>query len=89
MGHQLAVKGREGAVKLGYQTAVSLGPWSLTKREAEGYELSASILGMDAFRVSQRPLTFVVTVQSGSWRFPVQSLQIVGSSLTAVVGPKE
>lgn len=89
MAHQLVVSGPEGAIKVGYQLAVSLGAWTLTKREAEGYELSASITNVDTFRASQRPLTFVVTVTSGSWRFPVQSLQIEGASLTAVVGPKE
>jgi len=47
------------------------------------------IVKSDAFKVSQRPLTFVVPVKGGSWRFPVTTLQMTGVSLYATLGPKE
>jgi hypothetical protein len=48
------------------------------------------VLSADAFKVSQRPLTFVVRRPKGvTWRWPVQTLQIDSGSLTASLGPQE
>jgi hypothetical protein len=72
-----------------YHTAASLGPWTMTMGP-EGITLTASVLSADAFKVSQRPLTFVVRRPKGvTWRWPIQTLQTDSGSLTASLGPQE
>lgn len=88
MFREVTVSGAVASLRWSYHQAAALRDWTLTK-VAGGFALSATITTKDTFRVSQRPLVFVVTTQDGPWRFPVQSLQIDGASLTATLGPKE
>jgi hypothetical protein len=73
-----------GKLVWGYHPAAVLRDCTLT-RGAHQWALSATIESADAFRVTQRPLTFVVRND----RWPVQELQMTGASLTATLGPKE
>jgi hypothetical protein len=88
MFQSVTVRGVEGALRWGYQPAGTLGAWTVT-RDGSAWTLSASIVKTDAFRVSQRPLAFEARHAHGVWRWPVQSLQIAGASLNAVLGPPE
>jgi hypothetical protein len=43
----------------------------------------------DTFKLSQRPLVFVVPRQGGTWRWPIDTLQVVAGTLSASLGPQE
>lgn len=87
--NRVTVGGPAGIVRWGYHCAASLGRWTVTQDES-GHQLTAEVVSADAFKVSQRPLTFVVDRQAGAaWRWPVVSLQVTGQTLTASLGPME
>lgn len=84
----IPMKGVAASIGWGYHHAATLGPWNLS--DAGGGQLTAEIVSADAFRVSQQPLTFLVPRPNGQpRRWPITSLQIADSTLTAVVGPQE
>lgn len=84
----VTIRGVEAVLRHGYHVAGTLGPWTVTRGDS-GWTLSASVIKADAFRVSQRPLAFMATHATGTWRWSVTTLQITGASLTAVLGPME
>lgn len=80
----------EGRVRWGYHQAALLRTCLVTwNHDEKVWELSATAASADAFRLSQRPLTFVVAHATGVWRWPVQELQIADGAVTARLGPKE
>lgn len=83
-GNRIAFSGPSGLIRWGYHTAATVGPWTLSNGT-----LTAPIVTCDDFKASQRPLTFVVPQPKSDWVWSVQSLQIAGGSLTAVLGPSE
>jgi len=76
----LTIRGVAAEIRWGYQRAATLGSWTL-----DDQTLTATLLDVDTFRVSQSPVTFVV----GSLVRPLTALQITGGTLTARLGPKE
>lgn len=90
---KLALKGLAGEVRWSYRLAASLREWSLNAEavgDAVRQSLTATVASHDARAVSQQPLVFVVPRPSGQpWRWPIESLQIVDGTLTAVLGPQE
>jgi hypothetical protein len=83
------LRGPEASIRWGYQNAVRLGPWSVENTSGHRV-LTGAIVEADTFRVSQHPLTFIVSRPSGqTWRWPVEQLHIAGASLTATLGPQE
>lgn len=86
----LTIRGVDARLQWGYATAAALTAWTVTKPDDGGpWTLTAAIVSLDAFRVTQRPLVVVVPHATGVWRWPVVELQIVDASLTATLGPKE
>lgn len=84
----LTFKGEAGKLVWGYHEAASLSSWSLIPDDAGGGKLTATVVQMDAFRAAQQPLTFEVPRPKGPpWRWPIHSLQIAGTSLSATLGP--
>lgn len=77
--------GPAGELKWGYYPAATLASWTISG--GESLTLTAKIVSQDTFRVSQQPLTFQPIGRS--WRWAVQSLQIVGDSVTAALAPQE
>jgi hypothetical protein len=89
LSHAVTVKGASGSIRYGYHVAATVGAWTVT-RAGEGWSLQTTLVQSDAFRLSQQPLAFVVTVQGVSWRWPiVGALQKTGSVVSAQLGPKE
>jgi hypothetical protein len=86
--NHIAMKGTEAVVTWGYYQAASLGSWTLSWEGATG-SLTGTVKQSDAFRVTQQPLTFVVQRPNCQWTWPVESLQIVDTQLSAVVRPQE
>lgn len=69
-------------LKWGYHSAAQLRDIVI-----ESGQMKATIESVDDYKVSQRPLWFVLTPTN--WRWPVESLQIEGTTLTASLGPLE
>lgn len=79
----LRFAGHAGEIRWAYHKAADLSAWEIGP-DTNGLKLTATVTNMDAFRVSQRPLTFHVPRPSGTpWVWGITSLQISGSSLSA------
>ena len=89
--NKATLRGPSAEVRWAYHRAADLGPWTMTLLDTHGnVSMTAAVISSDAFRVSQQPLTLVVPRPNGNaWRWPIQSLQIAGSTLTASLGPQE
>jgi hypothetical protein len=91
--HRLTVRGAAGAVLWGHRTAAQLGAWMITKQEqphqAPVWHLAARVTQADAFQCRQKPLTFTAFRDKGLWCWGVESLDLVGDQLHAVLGPPE
>ena len=86
----LRMTGQEATLRWGYYAPAVLHSWTLAKADEDPhYTLTATVVRVNTFQVSQRPLAFVVVTKSGSWRWPILTLQINGTSLHATLGQKE
>jgi hypothetical protein len=87
----MTLRGPSGEIAWGYRGAAVVGPWAMTTTDGgQTVHLTADVVSSDACAVSQSPLTFICRrPEREPWRWPVQSLQIAGTSLTAVLGPQE
>lgn len=85
----VTLTGHAGEVRWSYHRAASLGAWTL-KADGDAIALTAAVRHMDVYRISQRPVTFVVPRQKGpAWCWPITSLQIADGTLSASLGPQE
>jgi hypothetical protein len=83
----LVLEGPAGTseIRWGYHCAIKVGAWTV-----QHGVLTARVLEIDPFRVSQGGLVFVVVRPGGApWRYPVLELAIAGLDLTATLGAKE
>lgn len=87
----LSITGPEAEVMWAYYRAASLASWSIASVPGQDtLSLTARVVGMDDFKVSQQPLMFVVPRPTGQpWRWPITTLQIVDGMLTASLAPQE
>jgi hypothetical protein len=83
----VTVTGATGALHWGYHVAGTLRAWAITKTD-EGLVLTAQIQDLNAFRIKQRPLVFVVAHTHGVWRWPITAAQMADTTLTASLGPR-
>jgi hypothetical protein len=51
--------------------------------------LSAHVTRADAFQCRQRPLLFTAYRDKGRWCWPIETLDLVGDQLAAVLGQPE
>ena len=66
----MRIAGVGGWVRVGYQTAATVGAWTLTRLRSQpeqAYEATASLTSMDAFWSQQRPCTLELMVGSRAW----------------------
>ncbi len=93
MFQHLRVRGQAGAVLWGHRTAAELGAWSIAKQEAPRtrpvWHLSARVTRADRFQCRQRPLLFTAFRDKGVWCWAIESLDVVGDQLYAVLGQPE
>lgn len=78
-----SITGTSAVIRWGYRDAAVVSSWSAPI--SKDTTVTGTVSSVDAFRVSQRPLTFVVTRESGDWRWPITSLQIDGLTFRATV----
>lgn len=84
----MKISGQDGAVKWGYQPAVSFLTW-MFEGNHEGGTLTAQIAHADEFVMTQSPLVVVVPLGDRTVRWPVCSLITTGSTARVVCGPRE
>lgn len=82
-------RGPSGTLRWGYQTAAELKDWAIESRGGGAARLRASVVTVNKFRASQRPLNFETRVHVGTWTWPIVELQITGASLEATLGPRK
>jgi hypothetical protein len=90
---RLTVRGSAGELLFSYRIAAQLGAWTITKQEQpQGrarWILSAHVTRADAFQCRQRPLLFTAYRDKGRWCWPIETLDLVGDHLAAVLGQPE
>lgn len=77
----MRLRGATGELCWSYLTAVVFGPWSI-----EESTLTGAIVSVDSFRASQAPLMIVVTLGKQKIRYPVESVTLTASTITANLG---
>jgi hypothetical protein len=85
----LTMEGVVGQVKWAYYTAAAINGYVVTRSKDNRWSLRGTIVLADAFKLSQRPLTFVAPTAKGEWRWPIVDLQIISGELTAQLGPPQ
>lgn len=83
------INGEAARLQWVYHEAAALSRWSITPDDCGGGTLTATVIQLDTFRASQRPLTLVVPRSGTPWRWSIQELQIADGRLSAVLGPPE
>jgi hypothetical protein len=84
------MRGAEARIYWSYLLVGTVGAWTVTRSSPDDPgTITATVQSVDSFRVSQRPLEFVVTHTHGVWRWPIETLQIDGAGLTARLRRKE
>jgi len=84
----MKMAGAEGSLMWGYHVAATVRDWTVASDGAQR-SLSAAIVRLDDFRLSQRPLMFVAPHRGGAWSWPVLELQAGDATLTARLGPRK
>jgi hypothetical protein len=83
------ITGVIGTINWHYYTAAAIHGYTVTRAETGEWSLTATVVLSDAFKLSQRPLTFVAPHDKGEWRWPIQALQLTEGALRASLGPPE
>lgn len=70
------ISGAKGRIDWGYFTAGAIQGYSLKKQNDGTWALSANLVSFDAFKIRQKPLTFIAWHKEGEWRWPIRSLDV-------------
>lgn len=77
--NSITLRGEAADLRWGYHRAADLGAWSV-----ENGHLSASVRSIDAFRLTQQPLSFVVMRPNGvRWEWRLRDVQVMGDTIHA------
>lgn len=87
MDNTVTIRAPHGEIWCGYYRAATVRDVTAVRAATDAGTVTATIVSRDAFRVSQRPLTFVVPHKHGVWRWPIAELQIADDRLTASLSP--
>ena len=82
------IKAAAGELRWGYHQAATLRGCEVACQEGT-WALAATVVVANAFRIAQRPLTFVIVHRKGAWSWPVLDLQFSDGAVTARLGPPE
>lgn len=83
------ITGVVGQIKWAYYVAAAINGYTVTRAETGEWRLSGTVVLADAFKLAQRPLTFVAPHAKGEWRWPIQSLELANGQVFARLGPPE
>jgi hypothetical protein len=92
-----AITGVVGQVKWSYYVAAAINGYTVSRGPDGSWSLRGTIVISDAFKMAQRPLTFVAPVRLGKppddtpteWRWPIVSSEIVNGTIVARLGPPD
>ena len=80
---RVTFSGAAAVVRLGYQRAARLGAWTI-----EGGWISAAVLDVDGFRITQSPLTLEILYAEGAPTYrPLGDVSVSGGRLTGRLLP--
>lgn len=90
MSDGITIRGAEGKLYWGYHLVGTVRAWTVTRHSpADPGTLIGTAVDVNAIRASQHPIVFVVTHKHGTWRWPLATLQIAGTALSATLRPPE
>jgi hypothetical protein len=87
-GRPVTITGAAGTLRWGYQTAATIREWTVT-RQRRSSTLRGTLDGYNSAYVYQRGVHFNTLTQAGAWEWPVRRIEIVGSRVTAELGPQQ
>ena len=82
-----AITGVVGQIKWHYYVAAAINGYHVTRSDDGHWGLTATVVLADAFKMAQRPLTFVAPTDKGEWRWPIESHELADGALRARLGP--
>lgn len=75
------IRGASAEIKWAWHRAALLESW-----EIKGNTATAKVVSLDTFKASQQPLTFIAHRPHGkTWQWPIQSLQVAGSTVSLLL----
>jgi hypothetical protein len=86
------IRGVVGHIKWHYYTAAAINGYTVTRsKDRKQWALTATVVLSDAFKMAQRPLTFVAKHAKGEWRWPILAVAVNRDTqqLTAQLGPPQ
>lgn len=83
-----SITGVVGSIAWSYYTAAAINGYTVTHTEGQ-WALRGTVVLADAFKLTQRPLTFVAPHANGEWRWPIHSLELADGRVFARLGPPE
>jgi len=93
---QAIIRGVVAQVRWAYYTAAAVEGFTVVRAQAPRrpgvpprWSLTARVVTADPFKMTQRPLLFVVPHAKGRWQWPIESFTMTAGSLTATLGPVE
>lgn len=81
------IRGVVGQIKWHYYTAAAINGYTVSRNDQREWSLRGTVVLSDAFKLTQRPLTFVAPHAKGEWRWPIESMTVADGSLVAKLGP--
>lgn len=89
MADSVTIRGVVGELRWGYHHAATVRDWTAVRTSpTDPGSLTATIVDVDAYRVSQRPIVFVPH-KDKPWAWPIASLQIADGVLNAQLVPPQ
>jgi|SRR5215471_1651798 len=80
------IRGVKGLIKWSYYNAAAIQGYTVTISETGQWSLRASVVALDAFKFSRRPLFFVALHEKGEWRWPIEDVELHDGVLRAQLG---
>lgn len=84
-----SITGVVASIAWHYYTAAAINGYTVTRAADGSWRASGTVVLSDAFKLTQRPLTFIAPHAKGEWRWPITSLEIADGRLMAGLGPPE
>jgi len=85
----LVLTGVKGLIRWSYYPAAALLNYRVVRNPEGAWELRATVVMSDAYKMAQRPLIFVAPHNKGEWRWPIEGFELHDGALTASLGAPE
>lgn len=81
-----SITGVVASIAWHYYTAAAINGYTVTRAADGSWRASGTVVLSDAFKLAQRPLTFIAPHANGEWRWPIDTLTVANGRLTATLG---